>query len=290
MRVSDGIINWDDFDGAPVASLPTQCRMLEIEREKIAQIVDCPSEKDQIGSVWYKEGITRGLWPKSSPFDSKGNKPSRRQRLEDVNTISSARSRSLKWYQTFEADTTVLPARYAFESSFPEARGGCVTTNPLPAHSTHAVPPPSGGIHHIDFVENDNLHMMSWDDGLLEPIVLDDGYEILTRSGRVAQPLPLVAMPFDSAFFHEEIRVETNTTPKGLIHMMMVDRATCIVFLDDDLPPKGSDHTHPLYITIGCSVHRVPSVLLDNGSALNVYPLAIAIALGYAPSDFGPFT
>ena len=32
MRVSDGIINWDDFDGAPVASLPTQCRMLEIER------------------------------------------------------------------------------------------------------------------------------------------------------------------------------------------------------------------------------------------------------------------
>ena len=87
-----------------------------------------------------------------------------------------------------------------------------------------------------------------------------------------------------------QIRVETNTTPKGLIHMMMVDRATCIVFLDDDLPPKGSDHTHPLYITIGCSVHRVPSVLLDNGSALNVYPLAIAIALGYAPSDFDPST
>ena len=40
------------------------------------------------------------------------------------------------------------------------------------------MPPPSGGIHHIDFVENDNLHMMSWDDGLLEPIVLDDGYEV----------------------------------------------------------------------------------------------------------------
>ena len=107
--------------------------------------------------------------------------------------------------------------------------------------------------------------MMSWDDGLLEPIVLDDGYEvnivgsqtftlfssisnwapfeltpsaplattrynplvpfilwpndddsegrdvqILTRSGRVAQPLPLVAMPFDSAFFHEEVRREDD--------------------------------------------------------------------------------
>ena len=30
--------------------------------------------------------------------------------------------------------------------------------------------------------------------------------------------------------------------------------------------------------------------LLDNGSALNVCPLATAIALGFAPSDFGPST
>ncbi|RVW88482.1 hypothetical protein CK203_043877 [Vitis vinifera] len=32
---------------------------------------------------------------------------------------------------------------------------------------------------------------------------------------------------------------------------------------------------------------RVPSVLLDNGSTLNVCPLATTIALGFAPSDFG---
>ncbi|RVW37427.1 hypothetical protein CK203_081694 [Vitis vinifera] len=46
----------------------------------------------------------------------------------------------------------------------------------------------------------------------------------------------------------------------------------------------------PLYISVGCSGRRVPSVILDNGSALNVCPLATAIALGYAPSDFGPST
>ena len=34
----------------------------------------------------------------------------------------------------------------------------------------------------------------------------------------------------------------------------------------------------------------MPSVLLDNGSALNVCPLVIAIALGFSPSDFGPST
>ena len=100
----------------------------------------------------------------------------------------------------------------------------------------------------------------------------------MTRSGRVAQPPPLVSRPFDGAVSHEEvrreddeilrqlqstqarisiwsllasssthkdaliralsqIRVETTTTSEGLIHMMTADRATCIVFLDDDLPP-----------------------------------------------------
>ena len=72
--------------------------------------------------------------------------------------------------------------------------------------------------------------------------------------------------------------------------MMTAGKATCIVFSDDDLTPEGSDYVCSLYITVGCSGRRVLSVLLDNGSALNVYPLATAIALGFAPSDFGPST
>ncbi|RVW23215.1 hypothetical protein CK203_100422 [Vitis vinifera] len=36
--------------------------------------------------------------------------------------------------------------------------------------------------------------------------------------------------------------------------------------------------------------HRVPSFLLDNGSALNVCPLVTTIALGFSPSDFEPST
>ena len=62
------------------------------------------------------------------------------------------------------------------------------------------------------------------------------------------------------------------------------------MFSNDDLPHEDSDHTRSLYITVGCSSHRVPSILLDNGLALNVCPLATAIALGYAPSDFDPST
>ena len=87
-----------------------------------------------------------------------------------------------------------------------------------------------------------------------------------------------------------QIRVETITTPEGLIHMVTAGRATCIIFSNDDLSPEGSSHTRPLYISVGCSGRRVPSVLLDTGSGLSICPLATAIALGYAPSDFGPST
>ncbi|RVW23805.1 hypothetical protein CK203_098017 [Vitis vinifera] len=126
MRVSDGAISWDDFDRALVASLPSHFRMpgikrREIEalrqglnesvtsfisqwREKIAQIVDRSSEKDQISMILrslqprfarhlmgfphtdfrsllqalygIEEGIDRGLWPESSHSNSNGKKPS----------------------------------------------------------------------------------------------------------------------------------------------------------------------------------------------------------------------
>ena len=53
-----------------------------------------------------------------------------------------------------------------------------MTTNPLPAHSTHAVPPPPKDIHHINLIGDDSIHMLSWDDGLPKPIVLHDSSKI----------------------------------------------------------------------------------------------------------------
>ena len=85
-----------------------------------------------------------------------------------------------------------------------------------------------------------------------------------------------------------QIIVDTTTTLGGLIHFLTTDKATCIVFSDDDLPPEGSDHVRPLFIDVACSGRRVSLVLLDNGSALNVCPLVTAISLGFSPSDFGP--
>ena len=87
-----------------------------------------------------------------------------------------------------------------------------------------------------------------------------------------------------------QIRVDTTTTLKGLIHILTADRAACIVFPDDDLPPEGSNHVRPLYIDVACSSCRVSSVLLDNGSTLNVYHLVTVIALRFSLADFGPST
>ena len=47
-----------------------------------------------------KEGISRGLWPESSPIDSKGKKPSGGQRSGDVGTISSVGMRPPRHYRT----------------------------------------------------------------------------------------------------------------------------------------------------------------------------------------------
>ena len=85
-----------------------------------------------------------------------------------------------------------------------------------------------------------------------------------------------------------QIRVDTATTPEGLIHFLTADKATCIAFSDDDLPPKGSNHVRPLFIDVAFSGRRVSSILLDNGSALNVCLLVTAITLGFSSTNFRP--
>ena len=54
-----------------------------------------------------------------------------------------------------------------------------VTTKPLLAHTSHVVFSPTSGIHFMDFTEpGDHIHIMSWDDSKLKPIVVDMSYEV----------------------------------------------------------------------------------------------------------------
>ncbi|XP_077232247.1 uncharacterized protein LOC143867639 [Tasmannia lanceolata] len=84
-------------------------------------------------------------------------------------------------------------------------------------------------------------------------------------------------------------QVSVEITPDELVSLVAVTRASRdLSFTDEDLPPEGRDHVRPLRITIICNKKRVPEVLIDNGSALNVCPLNIATTLGFGPGDFIP--
>ncbi|RVW81595.1 hypothetical protein CK203_049447 [Vitis vinifera] len=172
-----------------------------------------------------------------------------------------------------------------------------VTQNPLPTPRRRVrFPLQLIACTPIDFTEfDDHIHMLSDDDSDPEPIMPDVIYEMsgvilgprmpvpfrlvpeaasaphvddsqtldiqyVLRGGRVIrQQPPAAARPLEaSSSTHRDaltralsqIKIDTTTTPEGLIHMMTAGR-------------------------------RVPSVFPDNGSVLNVCPLATAIALGY---------
>ncbi|XP_077222001.1 uncharacterized protein LOC143855830 [Tasmannia lanceolata] len=72
----------------------------------------------------------------------------------------------------------------------------------------------------------------------------------------------------------------------GLVAMARVSKT--LSFTDEDQTSEGHNHTRPLKITVICNGKKVPDVLVDNGSALNVCPLATAIVLRFGPNDFIP--
>ena len=71
-----------------------------------------------------------------------------------------------------------------------------MTMSPLPTYSTNAVPPPPGVIHFLDFVVVDDvIHVLSWDDLVLEPIVLDGSYEVDGITSSSQTPMPFMLIP-----------------------------------------------------------------------------------------------
>ena len=71
-----------------------------------------------------------------------------------------------------------------------------VTTNPLLAHTTHAVPSSTDDIHFINFIEFDyHIYMLSWDESKSEPIVSDGIYEVGGVTFGPWMPTPFILVP-----------------------------------------------------------------------------------------------
>ncbi|XP_077232606.1 uncharacterized protein LOC143869952 [Tasmannia lanceolata] len=84
-------------------------------------------------------------------------------------------------------------------------------------------------------------------------------------------------------------QVSVEITPDELVGIVSMSKAAkTLSFTDSDLPPEGKDHAKALRITVICNKKKVPEVLVDNGSALNVCPLSTATTLGFGPESFIP--
>ncbi|RVW99841.1 hypothetical protein CK203_029222 [Vitis vinifera] len=106
------------------------------------------------------------------------------------------------------------------------------------------------------------------------------------------QPPPAAVRPVEGTSASEEVRVEDDE----ILRQLQSTQARISIW---SLLASSSTHRDALIralsqirveTTTTPEGRRVPSILLDNSSTLNVCPLATTIALGYAPSDFGPST
>ena len=86
-----------------------------------------------------------------------------------------------------------------------------------------------------------------------------------------------------------QIQVPTTTTSQDLNAMIgSINRELTISYSDKDLTKKGKHHNDFLHITVDSMGKRIPMVLVDDGSALNVCPLKTASCLGLSIEDFVP--
>jgi hypothetical protein len=72
-----------------------------------------------------------------------------------------------------------------------------------------------------------------------------------------------------------------DTTLEQILFIMGVTTdESAIIFTTKDLPPEGGDHNRALYVTVDCKGSKVPKVLVDNGSLINVCPMRTATKIG----------
>ena len=84
-----------------------------------------------------------------------------------------------------------------------------------------------------------------------------------------------------------QIQVSTTTTSQDLNAMIgSISRELTISYFDKDLTKKGKCHNEPLHINVDAKGKKIPIVLNDDGSALNVCPSKTASCLGLSVKDF----
>ena len=84
-------------------------------------------------------------------------------------------------------------------------------------------------------------------------------------------------------------KVPMNAKPEQILSIMGVSTdESAIIFTTKDLPSEGGDHNKALYVTVECIVSKIPKVLVDNGSSINVCSMRTAIKMGLTREQLEP--
>ncbi|KAI8563688.1 hypothetical protein RHMOL_Rhmol03G0128800 [Rhododendron molle] len=84
------------------------------------------------------------------------------------------------------------------------------------------------------------------------------------------------------------LKVPTDLTPEAMITLILpLLSKHFVTFTKRNLPIERTAHNRPLHVIVKCRGHWVPTVLIDNGSTINICPMRVTYCLGLT-KDFEP--
>ena len=70
-----------------------------------------------------------------------------------------------------------------------------------------------------------------------------------------------------------KMNIQTTATPEAMVAKVTKNKQGVITFSDKDLPIEGRNHNRALFIPADVRGRRTSYMMMDDGSAINVYPL-----------------
>ena len=113
-------------------------------------------------------------------------------------------------------------------------------------------------------------------------------YKVIEQMAKIPAQISLMSLLLTSDHHREmlfkilkEVKVPEGISTDKLGHMVnFVFALDQISFSPEELGEEGTQHTKPLFIVVKCHDKIISRVLIDNGSSLNVCPLATLHLLG----------
>nr|XP_023872982.1 uncharacterized protein LOC111985560 [Quercus suber] len=98
-------------------------------------------------------------------------------------------------------------------------------------------------------------------------IIRNSEYDVIQQLNKLPAQISILELLLSS-----DVHRVTESSFEGMVSMVLATNQ--ISFTNDEPPPKGREHTLPMHIMVKCKDMIVSRVLIDNRSALNVYPMS----------------